>query len=138
MKKEESVPKGNDPIVIEAAGMQMKVNYRQGVGGDEGLTFDVTVAREKEGGARILRFDCFKNKPHYHIGPSGKHPVHDMKSEGIEDPVRWTIDKLKTQLPSLVAEAGYEEIAKRINQKEFAHGLSRVEQDILARAKGPI
>ncbi len=132
MEKEESVPKKSDPIVIESPGMRMWVDYRHGAG-DEGLTFDITVAGEKEGGARILRFDCFKKKPHYHIGSSSKNPVHDMKDEGIEDPVRWTLKQLKTRLPSMVTEAGYEEIARRIDQKAIADRLSAVENDILAK-----
>lgn len=42
------MPEKTDPIMIEAAGMLMTVDYRQGVGGDEGLTFDITVAGAEE------------------------------------------------------------------------------------------
>lgn len=48
MEKEQSTPKQSDPIIIETAGMRIAVDYRRGVGGDEGLTFDLTVAGEKE------------------------------------------------------------------------------------------
>ena len=133
MENEKSATEKSKPIIIEAPGMRMSVDYRRGVGGDEGLTFDVTVAGEKDGGKRILRFDCFKKKPHYHVGPSDRHPVHDMKEEGIEDPVRWTLEQLKTRLPSMVTDAGYEEIAKTIDQKAIADRLSQVEKDILAK-----
>jgi hypothetical protein len=129
MEKEPSMRKKSDPIIIEAAGMRIWVDYRRGVGGDEGLTFDLTVAGEKDG-ARILRFDCFSKTPHYHVGSSGKSPVHDMKAEGITDPVRWTLDQLKTRLPSMVAEAGYADIAKAIDQEAIAQSLSRVEKEI--------
>ena len=132
MEKEQSMPKKSDPVVIEAAGMRIWVDYRRGIGGDEGLTFDVTVAGEEEG-ARILRFDCFSKTPHYHVGASPKSPVHDMIAEGITDPVRWTLDQLKTRLPSMVSEAGYVDIAKAIDQQAIAQSLSRVEQDIFAK-----
>ena len=132
MEQEKAVPKKDNPIVIEAAGMRMTVVYRHS-GSDEGLTFDITTAGEKEEGARILRFDCFKKTPHYHVGPSGKTPVHDMKEEGIEDPLRWTLDQLKTRLSSMVTEAGYGEIARKIDQKAIAENLSRVEKDIFAK-----
>jgi hypothetical protein len=132
MEKEPSMHKKSDPIIIEAAGMRIWVDYRRGVGGDEGLTFDLTVAGEKDG-ARILRFDCFSKTPHYHVGSSGKSPVHDMNAEGITDPVGWTLDQLKTRLPSMVAEAGYADIAKAIDQQAIAQSLSRVERDILAK-----
>lgn len=114
MEKEQSTPKQSEPIIIETAGMRIAVDYRRGVGGDEGLTFDLTVAGEKETGARILRFDCFNKTPHYHIGPSGKSPVHDMNEEGVTDPVGWTLGQLKTRLPAMVTDAGYDEIAKQI------------------------
>jgi hypothetical protein len=130
MEKEPSMRQKSDPIIIESAGMRIWVDYRRGVGGDEGLTFDITVAGEKDG-ARILRFDCFSKTPHYHVGSST--PVHDMNAEGITDPVRWTLDQLKTRLPSMVAEAGYLDIAKSVDQQAIAQSLSRVEKDILAK-----
>ena len=34
-----------------------------------------------------------------------------MKEEGVEDPVRWTLDQLKTRFPAMVKQAGYKEIA---------------------------
>lgn len=132
MENQSSAPKQSDPIIFEAAGMRIWVDHRRGVGGDDGLTFDVTVAGNEEG-ARILRFDCFSKTPHYHIGPSGKDSVHDMNAEGIADPIRWTLDQLKTRLPSLVKAAGYEEIAERIDQASIAARLSQVEKDIFAK-----
>jgi hypothetical protein len=110
--------------------MRIWVDYRRGVGGDEGLTFYITRAGEVDA-ARILRFDCFSKTPHYHVGSSS--PVHDMNAEGITDPVRWTLDQLKTRLPAMVAEAGYPDIARAIDQQAIAQGLSRVEADIFAK-----
>jgi len=132
VEQEQSMPKKSDAIVIEAAGMRIWVDYRKGIGGDEGLTFDVNVAGE-EAGARILRFDCFSKTPHYHVGASSKSPVHDMIAEGITDPVRWTLDQLKTRLPSMVAEAGYDDIAKAIDQQAIAQSLARVEHYIFGK-----
>lgn len=126
------MPTKNDPIIIEAAGLRIWVDYRRGIGGDEGLTFDVTLAGEKDGD-RILRFDCFSKTPHYHVGSSPKSPVHDMNAEGITDPVRWTLEQLKTRLRSMVTEAGYADIAKTIDQPAIAQSLSRVERDIFAK-----
>lgn len=126
------MPTKSDPIIIEAAGMRIWVDYRRGIGGDEGLTFDVTTVGDKDGD-RILRFDCFSKTPHYHVGSAPKSPVHDMNAEGITDPVRWTLEQLKTRLPSMVAEAGYGDIAKAIDQLAIAQSLARVEEDILAK-----
>ena len=132
MEKQTSTTTKTDPIIIEQAGMRMTVAHRHGLGGnDEGLTFDITMAEDKE--KRILRFDCFYKNPHYHVGASGEQHVHNMKEEGIEDPVRWTLEQLKTRLPSMVKQAGYEEIAGKIDQQAMADRLTKLEPEIIAK-----
>ena len=56
-----------------------------------------------------------------------------MNAEGIANPVRWTLEQLKTRLPALVSEAGYDEIATTIDQNAIAHRLSELEHEILAK-----
>jgi hypothetical protein len=125
----------SDPIVIEQPGMRMTIAHRSGLGGnDEGLTFDVTTAGSENEGKRILRFDCFYKNPHYHVGASGgEQAAHKMKDEGVEDPVRWTLDQLKTRFPSMVKQAGYEDIADGIDQETIADQLTRLEREIIAK-----
>ena len=122
-----------DPIVIEQPGMRMTIEHRSGLGGnDEGLTFDVTTAESADAGKRILRFDCFYKNPHYHVGASGgEAAAYKMKDEGIDDPVRWTLEQLKTRFPALVRQAGYEEIARTIDQQAITDQLTRLEQKII-------
>lgn len=121
----------SEPIIIKQPGMDLTIEHRQGLGGgDEGLSFDVTTTSE---GKRIVRFDCFYNDPHYHIGTSGPQANCKMKKEGITDPVSWSLEQLKTRLPALVAQAGYEGIAKTIDQQAVADQLSKLDADIRAR-----
>jgi hypothetical protein len=134
MEKETASTTKSDPIIIEQAGMRMTVAHRQGLGGtDEGLTFDITTYGPEDEGKRILRFDCFYKNPHYHIGASDDRSSHKMKDEGVEDSVRWTLEQLKTRFSSLVKQAGYEEIAERIDQQAIADQLTRLEPEILAK-----
>jgi hypothetical protein len=134
MEDQTSSTANSDPIIIEQAGMRMTVAHRQGLGGsDEGLTFDITTTGPEDEGKRILRFDCFYKNPHYHIGASSEQAVHNMKDEGVEDPVRWTLEQLKTRFPSMVKQAGYEEIAERIDQQAIADHLTRLEPEIIAK-----
>jgi hypothetical protein len=134
MEKETASTK-SDPIIIEQAGMRLNIAHRSGLGGtDEGLTFDITTTGPEETGKRILRFDCFYKNPHYHVGASGgESAAHKMKDEGVEDPVRWTLDQLKTRFPAMVKQAGYEEIAEQIDQQSIADQLTRLEAEILAK-----
>ncbi|MGE5220541.1 MAG: hypothetical protein ACM3SP_26340 [Chloroflexota bacterium] len=124
-----------DPIVIEQAGMRMTIAHRKGLGGsDEGLTFDITTASPEDSGKRILRFDCFYKNPHYHVGASGgENAARKMKDEDVEDSVRWTLTQLKTRLRAMVKQAGYDEIAGKIDQRAIADQLARLETGILAR-----
>ena len=135
MEKQTASTTKSDPIIIEQAGMRMTVAHRQGLGGtDEGLTFDITTAGPEDEGKRILRFDCFYKNPHYHVGASGgEQAAHKMKDEGVEDPVRWTLDQLKTRFPAMVKQAGYEEIAERIDQQAITDQLTRLEREIIAK-----
>jgi hypothetical protein len=135
MEKQAASTTKSDPIIIEQAGMRMTVAHRQGLGGsDEGLTFDITTAGPENEGKRILRFDCFYKNPHYHVGASGgENAAHKMKDEGVEDAVRWTLGQLKTRFPSMVEQAGYEEISERIDQQAIADHLTQLEPEILAK-----
>jgi hypothetical protein len=125
----------SDPIIIEQAGIRMTIAHRSGLGGnDEGLTFDVTTAGSENEGKRILRFDCFYKNPHYHVGASGgEQAAYKMKDEGIEDPVRWTLDQIKTRFPAMVKQAGYDDIAERIDQQAIADHLTQLQREILAK-----
>src|SRR5258705_9990512 len=125
----------SDPIIIEQAGMRMTVAHRQGLGGsDEGLTFDITTAGPEDEGKRILRFDCFYKNPHYHVGPSGgESAAYKMKDEGIEDSVQWTLTQLKTRLPAMIKQAGFDEIADRVDQQAITDQLTRLEREIIAK-----
>lgn len=124
----------SDPIIIEQAGMRMTIAHRQGLGGsDEGLTFDITTAGPEDEGKRILRFDCLYKNPHYHVGASGEHAAHNMKDEGVVDLDRWTLEQLKNRFPSMVNQAGYEEISKKIDQQAITDHLTRLEPKILAK-----
>jgi hypothetical protein len=135
MEKQTSSTTKSDPIVIEQAGMRMTIAHRHGLGGsDEGLTFDVTAVGPDKEGKRILRFDCFYKNPHYHVGPSGgESAAYKMKDEGVEDSVRWTLEQLKTRFPAMVKQAGYEDIAGKIDQQAIADQLTRLELEILAK-----
>ncbi len=77
---------------------------------------------------------AFTKIPHYHVGASGgESAAYKMKDEGIEDSVRWTLTQLKTRLPAMVKQAGYEEIAERIDQQVVADHLTRLESEIIAK-----
>ena len=43
------------------------------------------------------------------------------------------LEQLKTRFPSMVKQAGYEEIAERIDQQTITDQLTRLEREIIAK-----
>lgn len=81
---------------------KISVVYRQ-VSTDQGVTlhlFGPTESGEEE----VLRFDCFRDQPHYHLGWSYRRepytPIH------AANPFDWVITQLKTKPNELLAAAG--------------------------------
>tara|TARA_Y100001934_G_C11683469_1_gene464490 strand:+ start:85 stop:468 length:384 start_codon:yes stop_codon:yes gene_type:complete len=73
------------------------------VGADGGPTVHVfgpvNGAREE-----ILRFDCFRKAPHYHLGISyAENPVIAIESE---EPLAWVLTELSRRFPDLLERAG--------------------------------
>ena len=74
---------------------------------DSGVSIHVCDARGK---ARVehLRFDCFVEDPHYHYisweGRSNDMVHIDPIADG--DPLTWTLERLRTRLPQMLARAG--------------------------------
>ena len=69
---------------------------------DEGLT--IHVFGPVEGAEHeILRFDCFKHHPHYHLGFS----YLDVPREPIDDPnpFNWALGELSDRFPDYLARA---------------------------------
>ncbi len=72
------------------------------LGDDGGLAIHVygpTLSGDEE----VLRFDCFRHQPHYHIAWSYRDdPFIPIEAT---DPFAWAIDKLRTDFVQLLAEA---------------------------------
>jgi len=49
----------------------------------------------------------------------GEQAAHKMKGKGVEDPVRWTLEQLKTRFTAMVKQAGYEEIAGNRSASDY-------------------
>lgn len=73
------------------------------VAGDQGYTIHVmgpVEGSEEE----VLRFDCFENGPHYHLGVTNRDgpvvPIDD------ENPFRWAVERIRTSFGELLEAAG--------------------------------
>lgn len=94
---------------------------------DRGVSIHV-VGRDAEGALEYLRFDCFDEDPHYHYvswRARSNEMLHiDPIADG--DPLAWTLERLRTRLPQMLARAGAEPIAARVDARAVEAVLPRV------------
>jgi hypothetical protein len=75
-----------------------------------------------------FRFDCFDAEPHYHYVYPGERAQRrvflDPVMEG--DPQAWALQRLRERLPEILASAGAEELARRVDRARVAAAIPRV------------
>ena len=117
-------------IEFESGGVQVMVEARRAGGGDWGATFRV-FGKDGDKKMELLRFDCFKNKPHFHYAPGGKSETHNLDKTKTPSPLVWVMDQLQTQLPAMIQHAGFADIARAVDQAAVAKDLAKLEPDIV-------
>jgi hypothetical protein len=97
------------------------------VGDDGGHTIHVMgpVKGEEE---EVLRFDCFEQQPHYHLGFS--HTNGPIVPIDEADPFDWSVGKIRSSFKELLEAAG----ADGEYQEEWASDLDAVLDRIVDRA----
>ena len=93
---------------------------------DQGVA--VLVTGEAGGkGTTLLRFNCFDIEKSYIYGPEKDNKLFRMDPTVDGNPIGWTIKQLRTVLPAMLREAGYPEIADKVDLKVVAEALAEVE-----------
>jgi len=77
----------------------------------------------------LLRFNCFDLERSYVYGPEGKNRVCRMDPTVDGNPITWTVKQLRTNLPKMLTEAGYENVAKQVDQKAVNAALPKVDAE---------
>jgi hypothetical protein len=77
---------------------------------DYGPTLHVCGADD---GLEYLRFDCFEKEPHYHYirHAEGGNLIVRIDEIADGDPIEWTIGRVRTRLPEMLAFAGADDLA---------------------------
>jgi hypothetical protein len=90
---------------------------------DTGVSLHVFVA-----GQEHLRFDCFREDPHYHyVGWARKsNEVLHLDPVADGDPLLWALERIRTRLPQMLERAGVPELAKQVDVAELERVLPRV------------
>lgn len=75
-----------------------------------------------------LRFDCFDEDPHYHYVSYAKQTNEMVHMDPIAqgDPLEWALTAIRTRLPQMLARAGAEGLAARVDAKAVEAVLPQV------------
>jgi hypothetical protein len=126
--------KENRQLTVKTGGVRIEMEYRHR-GSDGGLSFEV-YGGEGDDAPEVLRFDCFEKRPHYHyIGPTN-HKLERINKKTVPNPVRWTLSRIKKDLPSMFWKAGYRKLGKEIHQTTVARALVKFEKKIIRLSLG--
>ena len=100
---------------------------------DEGVSLHVA---ETDGGHEYLRFDVFDDEPHYHYihRPGDLSPdevvnnVIDFDPVAHGDMLTWALERIRTRLPEMLAEAGGAHLLPRLDPVAINRVVGEVEQ----------
>ena len=92
---------------------------------DRGVSLHVFGAGDAQ---EYLRFDCFDEDPHYHYiswRAMSNEMIHlDAIADG--DPLAWALERIRTRLPQMLARAGADDVAARLDPAALERALPRV------------
>jgi len=75
----------------------------------------------------LLRFNCFDIEKSYIYGPEGKNKAFRMDHTTDGNPIGWSVKTIRNMLPAMLKEAGYEDIAAKVDSKAVDATLGEVE-----------
>ncbi|MCZ6872479.1 MAG: hypothetical protein O7G88_02955 [bacterium] len=110
---------------IEAGAVTFALQYRA-LMPDQGVSLQV-IGDVDGKSTELLRFDCFDQRPHYHYDPKHKNERFDMDKTTAGNPIGWTMKRLRSRLPAMLTRAGYEEVAKQLDEAKLQTVLDEVE-----------
>ena len=77
-----------------------------------------------------LRFDCFREDPHYHyVGWERKsNEVLHIDPVADGDPLAWALDRIATRLPQMLERAGVPDLGRAVDPRAVEAALPRVKE----------
>ncbi len=93
---------------------------------DQGVVI-LVVADDGGKETTLLRFNCFDLERSYIYGPEGKNKLFRMDSTVDGNPVGWTVKQVRDNLPAMVREAGYPQVAGEIDMSAVKAALAELD-----------
>ncbi len=112
--------------VIAAGAVEVAMSYRGEIPGDGGLCIQIyaDVAGQD---TELLRFDCFREAPHYHYGPELGNERLMLDATAAGDPLDWVLERFERgRLRPMIERAGYPKVAASLDDDAFRAALPGV------------
>lgn len=124
--------------IVQLGGLEFEISAREIVDipklpDDGGITIGVYGEAGGER-AQVLRFDCFRGGPHYHMPPSAPGQI-ELDRAAVGDGLEWSFACIRDELPAMIEKAGFAELAKRVDATALRSGWQRV-RDAARRCAG--
>ncbi len=117
----------------EIGRFKFDISYRR-MQGDQGLSIRVRGPVDSET-RELLRFDCFDNRPHYHVEVYGKNEITAIDDN---DATEWSLKTLTEQFEGLVEAAGADGLTS--SERDSLDGVllqvSQNSRDLVSAEKG--
>ena len=75
----------------------------------------------------LLRFNCFDIEKSYVYGPESKNRLCRMDPTVDGNPIMWSVKQIRNNLPVMLKESGYEDVASSVNMGEVEAVLGELE-----------
>ena len=108
---------------LEVGGLRFVVCRRE-LDDTGGATFEVWGDVDGED-TQVLRFDCFRGAPHYHMPPSAPGQI-ELDPEEVGDGLDWAIECARSRMPEMVEKAGFGELARALDSDALAGAAGKL------------
>ena len=110
--------------VLELGGLRFAARRREIEAVDGGTTLEVW--GDVDGtDTQVLRFDCFRQSPHYHVPPDAPGEIA-IEARGEAAIAAWVVERVTRDASALLAEAGFAGLAGAIDTGKLAGGRAEL------------
>ena len=125
-----------EPLHVDCGSLRFTVRRRE-VGSDGGHSIALYGPKggEDEEALELIRFDLFRNDPHYHVPASQPKPT-SIRAEAPGAALEFALGAIRDRLPALLDEAGHPDFAREAEALALSEIAEQVRQ-ATARAPEP-
>ena len=102
---------------------------------DDDGGYSIEVYGEADRETQVLRFDCFRKDPHYHMPPSAPGQL-GLDAGEVGNGVEWALEQVRENLPEMISKAGFEALASDLDADLFRTSWELI-RDAVDRAPEP-